>query len=135
MDPQLSILAVSFLVTLGFAVQSIYQCWGLRDKSKSQIITKRSARGIRTRVAIAKPSSYPPAFISYTALSILLFAIGISLYPSMVAQSHDFVDMGFGVIHPIDQCVRGETANTMKMSMEFICTDRDTVEMRMYQDS
>ena len=132
MDAELSVLAVAFLVTVGFAVQSVYQCWIDRKKSSMKVVANRSTRGIRARVAISTPST-TPFQISYAALPVVLIAVAASLYPSIAGHNH--VDMGFGVVHPVDECVRGETTNTAMMSMKFICTDPHTVEMRMYEKS
>jgi len=140
MDTQLSILVVSFLITLGFAMHSMYQCWINREKSKSKtkpkstakkVVTTRSGRGIRARVAISNSPSYPPELIYYASLPFLFLVIAASIYPSI--RSQNYVDMGFGIVHPVNECVRGETASTLGMSMEFICTDATTVEMRMYE--
>jgi len=69
-------------------------------------------------------SSFP------TMLSTLALCVSATTYEC------NFVDMGFGIMQPANQCVIGKAApNQEHMSMEHICIDPYSVESRLYTNS
>merc|ERR1719300_515553 len=68
-------------------------------------------------------------------VAFLSFLLSLVFSVESLTYECNFVNMGFGVIQPVGQCVIGKHAQyEAPMSMEQICIDPYTVETRLYQN-